>query len=1746
MSITDKQVYLKYAEPVLTSTVKNDVNAPFSFKEWYAAHQNIIPNQEYKQYNEYLVNWYKSKSSVISDSKLQLQLNYLTLLKQLQLFFSREETESWYNKVNVENEKELLLAIPYFAKKLKDISYYYLQLRKKIKESRLRYNQVGTNSGIIQQVQKIILDKYTKKSTSEVTLPSHIWNNVPELSSVSRTLVVELEELYDFHNYFDLSPTLPVSSYYNVNDQELINFLETKNLSLTSTDWIYKLGVFPLSGNSYEDEEIGKMIAEKYLAEDKYFSTKIPNTKTNIELYDINIGVGNNNFFWPGTVYDTKALTLPRYSPVALSSLNLETVATAGSSIDLADTIFIKDVNGTKGAWLKHNIVNFRKDNMNAVLGPSSKTEFKFPFPGYGLSGEDLPWTGFSLNYDRRYKFLDDDAKQAIESLYWTNTIDLTTSKSIPLNDSTLIDCKSYAHKSYNHSDKIRIWSIAPTYNESSVYGDIDESWLYRFDKTDISIKSGNDNVIFWPYEKINRQEDFPNYYPSNINNICTSEEISSINFTFAVAGQSLSSSDVIYKINNYKHLAPDAVECCWLSGKEIAFSDQSVILTDQNSLQLLLSAGTYNKFTWLGQDLVDANTVFKNVKHQPDCQFKNLQYATYLDYTKCDCHAVKFSPFGHSGENYTQNKSLGDFIVEDTVSPRELDLNTWKDSYNTTFTSSSSFGWFKTNNDIGWGEGNWVNGNLNTGNKFYLRYGKKYIYYRANVKHLDTEIYNLPEYILRHDYKKTNNTVWIRAKKTSEGEWVNDEAPSKMTINPGDLLLYSRTSTITQTITGNVREQINVYENRGSAWSNVDYLSLDENKYVVLSYPTLTYYTDVNKSQYPAVNISNILGIRGWTITAPDQTRQHFLSQSSVSFVPGLTGLYTASVTAISGDPTRISNYGAYTLSGIYVFNNIPAITAIPPFTDVTTLTTYETPVPGYVINNPLKGWDYNTSTYNLVTKKENQGARPFWAKTNLLKTPETKYKGIDTAGNVLRLVDDHNIISQPKFTEINLNLGSKIEYTRKYPVKIDWIQPIDLEVTVDEKYWVDLKFNTEQESNLSYFLYNDKRELVVSSVDVKSELAITNIVDNLPVEINYNALNTFNWQISVTPEIAETFYDNASATLAIKANVPWANLSNANYPTVAVIPCTEDLQSTNQVGGYFTPNNLGVTVYTDQNYETSLMLSSEAIENIFEDTTKKYKTRGLSREEVQTPYQLDSQNNTWFKESVIGNASAGTIKKNIFKKYQKFLPYQSAYESNPRINVGLIETNTKQHPWGGKQDQEWADKESHPLSPTEQLHLINWTDEQILKQYEYQVDDWVTDIFGNQYGLFKYAKNLFTYDRKYYYGEIWVRKNSQKILPANKALANVFDTYANTNIVNELTGYGIFRIDMFFDTLMIETSGAIIFEKINYDYATDNIFSLTNDARYISLAMPVTATLDREINKIDLNNYNFAFAGETWFFPEQKEVVVSVCGLENGIIFPELYSLDLNTLLLEKVFPLLSEDINTIKSLTSENIVYVNPPVLSYNSSKEEYVMSILCDTNEERDLILEFTIEKDYRPKINNLVIYKSHSVQRNLNPPFIEHPLYVSTLTGDLINFPCTVTNGPATFSIINKPDWLQLAPNGVFTGTPLLPGRYETYFTVSNEIGPVYYNFTVDANLPITIEEPFYLFTEGYAMPSADDGFVLQQTEIGTEEFKIIIDDPTPLVLFYTNGYFNIPGEEDSLILCIESLSEDAEEVILSL
>ena len=360
----------------------------------------------------------------------------------------------------------------------------------------------------------------------------------------------------------------------------------------------------------------------------------------------------------------------------------------------------------------------------------------------------------------------------------------------------------------------------------------------------------------------------------------------------------------------------------------------------------------------------------------------------------------------------------------------------------------------------------------------------------------------------------------------------------------------------------------------------------------------------------------------------------------------------------------------------------------------------------------------------------------------------------------------------------------------------------------------------------------------------------------------------------------------------------------------------------------------------------------------------------------------------------------------------------------------------------------------------------------------------------------MYKDLQNIPVHNRKYQPGEIWIRKNSQFVTPGYQGLSSVFDTYVGTSLINYLTSYGIFKIDVFFDTLLMEVSGAIIFEKLNYDYDLDNIFSVTDEARYISLAMPVSTNFDREFANTDLTNYAFAKSGETWFFPERKEVVQSVCGVLSGILTPELYLLNINTQNLKKIFPVQTEDFSSIASLSSLNLISIEPPVLSHNSLKREYLLTILGKNTDINNVIIELKINDLPICSLNNITVYTPTPVTTVLNPPIINQTLNTTlNITNieylDALNFQCVAQNGPVIFEKISGPDWVDLSPTGLFTGTPpFATTTYNVLFKVTNAAGPTYYSFIITVRY-IEILTIYYLFTEGYDL-SGVDGFITQE------------------------------------------------------
>jgi len=316
--------------------------------------------------------------------------------------------------------------------------------------------------------------------------------------------------------------------------------------------------------------------------------------------------------------------------------------------------------------------------------------------------------------------------------------------------------------------------------------------------------------------------------------------------------------------------------------------------------------------------------------------------------------------------------------------------------------------------------------------------------------------------------------------------------------------------------------------------------------------------------------------------------------------------------------------------------------------------------------------------------------------------------------------------------------------------------------------------------------------------------------------------------------------------------------------------------------------------------------------------------KDRGLTKHTTDAPLKVIKADASWNRATANEGQKSGILVG--ASTYQKFAPYQTKFESNKINNSGIIKQSDRQHPWVLNTEAQWADVIKYPPSFKEDLDIEGWYEDQIETQKE--LYEWKTDIFGNQYGLYKDfstpALPISLYNKVHTFGELWVSNAVNKISPATEALSGIYINYRSVypTIYSQLINNQIKDIDIFYDTLMIVTPTHITLDKILMDYNTANISSIADNSHVLTLS-----------------GGKFA---DTWFFEDSKRVIFCYVRLENEIPIPYLYELDLQKNNFIKRFPL-DSNLNDLLSLSSYNISAIDYPVFTYNSDRKVYDIAL-----------------------------------------------------------------------------------------------------------------------------------------------------------------------------------------------------------
>ena len=1693
-------VYLKHLiNSDLTGNLQDDLNSPLSFLEWKGRLPALDASAAPTLYNDYIIKWFQRNKEKPISTKFLLRQKYLYLLDQLQLFFTTEEKNTWYSQINLADEKELLISIPYFARKLKDIALYYLKLRQKLKNTKREYSSHGTSAIIEQQIYNYILETF---STDSNELTPHLYTTVPAFSALQKKLNVQVQELYDDHQYFDISLTNPVSAYYDLMNVATGNFLATKGIILSSAEWLFASFNIPVSsnfdtvfseltGNIFETTDVDtyNSFIQKFLGQSKQILTFNAEVST-VNVFENEIQEGNNFFYYPYGITDTTFTTLKQLKTVALSSLRFDafdTTPTAGTALENSDVMFVKNGDEIKSAWLRYQQYEDTEQKTKTSIKKDETTSFIFPFPGYGLSGNNFVWTGSDLETTAEYPFLSKTYKTAVDEAYWAQTLPEDTCDPILLNNTTLTKNGANSNSHPQHADQIFIRSGR---NESTSLPSkgVTGAWLYKFQKTSLPVSPLQDNVFLWPYCIIGTDEAYPSHFSRlSFEDVCTPVSIQTLPKSYFVAASSFELADKIYKLNNFADVEQEALECAWLSGSFKQNSDYGYI--QQDGFSALFPPGEFVKFIWTGPTTTLDN-VFLNVAHRKDCPLSVAPSISASEWQLCTCKQVYHAPFGHSGSTFQKGNGHADCIGKIT-SPNlnSITFSSWTDLLGNTVYNSDDFAWYKTNNSSGWGNGQWVSSSGNV-NVFSLETGKPYFFRRAANK---TNSEEFPPYIVNYSFK-TSRTKWIKARKNEEDAWEQfSEEDSPMVLYPGDFVKISRQSVTTSWTISSFDVQ-NISSNSGSVWSTYDVIPIvcGESNGTTIAWPTQEDPFDKNSNQYPSTKLDQISSIHGWTITRLEDGESHSLYGASyVTFVPPMTGTYAVSVTANVQSPTPILstitctsatsaacisfalgkdadknitvsylnstveiafNTGYTTPAEPLVISSIiPHISAISPFSQDQVLLEFTTPTGGFVLEHPLYGWNYNVSK----SDSKSLGAKPYWAVLDVDKNSTTRFKGLYSWGYPDVYIDDYIPNNAPVISPMEITYGAVIDYKR-HGYSFSWIQPIIYKQYVNTTQWCKISADTTKASNLSSFYFTKlKTDPIVQATTIPTDIKLSNLIEGAPVEIYYHALNNFVWPITA---VTTQTIDPPSAEPYFISQTPWETLQNRFYPTIANVPVLEDSYSLEDVGGYFVPQNLGASMFVNKEFDVYLKNDNLSGNHLIEDTSLYVGGRGRTKQDQPTLFDW-TENNQWIKESITTGDLAGAIKRDLTKVMQTFVPYQS---NTDETALGLVTNKSRVSPWGGYKDEEWTDIKNDPKSFTGVRNVSAWAASQVIKQIDKPIDQWVSDIYGNQYGLFKILDGVSVSNRKYIGGELWVRTNEQIVTPGYVSLSAVFEPFKfNQTVYNQLTGTGIKNFECYFDTIFLETDNIVIFAKIVYNYDTKQIECVFDDTRY---------KFKRKGTRFERN----------WFFTTTKKVITlytelsavtrNQWGLNNQNetkFYPQLYELDLNTRKQTKIYPsTLTESSNLTASIQQISPAVLQDCSLYYNKAQNAFLITYTGIDPHDNTVIMDFTISYDTPLSLTRIDYYTDLLEGKTVtDPPFVLSPYLTAiniepgffTVALSALNEPvhCDILTHSTQVSAITSDGYI------VFSGE-LPSGLHHINYTLINSVGDVTFCLTLSA------------------------------------------------------------------------------------
>jgi hypothetical protein len=475
--------------------------------------------------------------------------------------------------------------------------------------------------------------------------------------------------------------------------------------------------------------------------------------------------------------------------------------------------------------------------------------------------------------------------------------------------------------------------------------------------------------------------------------------------------------------------------------------------------------------------------------------------------------------------------------------------------------------------------------------------------------------------------------------------------------------------------------------------------------------------------------------------------------------------------------------------------------------------------------------------------------------------------------------------------------------------------------------------------------------------------------VVDSFATQDQINSdLNTLSQKYLGNSEYLLSSTSTGLISSSVIPIAPFANLTNRYYPTVALAPqLNENIVTSDQLGGYFVPSNLGASIYLTKNIIYSIDPTQVAIGTGYRyiDPTRFNKGFTIGSSNLDSKVVTHNTNTNWMKAIGISNLYDGTVVNT--DTYQKFVPYQSFYETTKSSNNGIVTAEYDFEFWEGPYKNIW--NQNNGANSLDEFNYFNLNQRitNLVFTPGRELYSWCTDVFGNQYGLYKpFTRPYSMYSMVTATGALWTKTVDGTINIGPSALNLIYNNYIyDSTIYSQLTANNIVNFEVFYDTLVIQLSSTILYEKVTFDYNTYTIQkSLQN---YLPLSAGFTAS-----NAILTNYFNSSignlspnavtYYGGNWYDDINNNITIctlvsstitggstSIIG-NNGlssVVVPVLYRLDLNNPKdRTRIYPSNTTDPNAFKEYVYPlgTVSYMEAPVFCYNEDTQTYVITFI----------------------------------------------------------------------------------------------------------------------------------------------------------------------------------------------------------